>query len=141
MRMNETISDPAAIAELLWHRFELQDGRALAVVLDPNGRNGSRSALRCWVRRRLSHYADCRVTYPLLEIERDLASLLMHSGLRGGELDLSGPLTGNAVAEEGDSSHQNRQHLKPTDYAADGTSSKTAIANNVISIDFGGRHD
>lgn len=79
--------NPQAIAELLWHRFGLQDGRALALVLDQSGQGDNRCALVQWVRTRLEHYEAKEVLQPVSQLETDLACCLIESGLPGGELD------------------------------------------------------
>lgn len=80
--------DPQAIAEFLWHQFKLEDGRALTLVLDQTAHRDNRQALVHWVRDRLACYQERGVSQPLLRLEVNLASLLIDSGLPGGELDV-----------------------------------------------------
>lgn len=79
--------NPQAIAELLWHRFGLQDGMALALVLEEPEQRDNRHALLQWVRTRLQHYEAEEVLHPVSQLETDLACCLIESGLPGGELD------------------------------------------------------
>ena len=82
------VLDPQAIAELLWHQFELRDGKALTLVLDQNNQQDNRQALLHWVRRRLAWHESEGISRPLLQLESELASLLIDSDLPGGELDV-----------------------------------------------------
>ena len=84
----DNVLDPQAIAELLWHRFELRDGKALTLVLDQTNQRDNRQALVHWVREQLAHYDAQRSTNLLLQLEADLACCLIESGLPGGELDV-----------------------------------------------------
>ena len=84
----DNVLDPQAIAELLWHQFELRDGKALTLVLDQINQRDNRQALVHWVRRRLAWYESKGISRPLLQLESDLASLLINSDLPGGELDV-----------------------------------------------------
>ena len=82
------VLDAQAIAELFWHQFELRDGKALTLVLDQTNQRDNRQALMHWVRRRLAWYESNGISRPLLQLESDLASLLIESDLPGGDLDV-----------------------------------------------------
>lgn len=85
----DTAPDPQAVAEILWHRFELQDGKALALVLNQIEQQDNRQALVHWVRAQLAHYDARGSTNPFLQLESDLVSCLIESGLPGGELNVT----------------------------------------------------
>jgi hypothetical protein len=88
--MNDTILPSRlncqAIADLLWHRFQIQHGLEFIPILGLGTETSNYSALVGWVGRRVDFYLKAGVEKPLLYLEAELSEILLSSGIPGGAL-------------------------------------------------------
>ena len=95
--MNESISRlrPQALADYLWHRYQIRPGQAMCLALGQPDTRDNHEALVAWAREAIERY---RITGPedlVNLIEGDLFEQMFDAGLVGGMVEMqpvSGPV-------------------------------------------------
>lgn len=79
---------PQALADFLWHRYEIQPGQALCVALGQPEANDNYAALVAWSREAVDRWAAVGLVDPIGQIEGDLIERLYDVGLATDVVDV-----------------------------------------------------